>query len=527
MGMDNRTLAIALSIGAVAVAFLIVIMALYRKKRGLSVYAAGTTCAMLGFLLFLGQGTFNPWISYVLSNFLMVVFHMSLAWGLRLCGGLSVSWPRRFWSYLAMWALAFIPATFVWDSYPLRCYLMSLTIIVLSVEFLVALKHCSSDIPAPVRRAAWGIALSFCAAHVVRMVLIILLSSPRTKLLDDNVVTTFTLSITLFFCVQWVGLILILDAATLVVELGKKNALLSSLATTDPLTGLYNRRSLDSDIVAEMERARRYGHPLSIILFDLDLFKQVNDAWGHAIGDEVLLRVAGIARALVREPDGVYRWGGEEFLVLTPHTQLSGAGNLAEKLRVTLGAEIHPQAGTITASFGVAEWQRDEDREDLFRRVDLALYEAKHGGRNRVVVSTSVEAAAAARVRLVWRGEWESGNRLIDEEHRLLLDLANELLDLTLSRSEKAQVKALVERLFDHIDTHFADEERVLAELGYPDLAAHRQIHMNLAAEAAAMRDRFRADAADAITFFSFMVDKVIVGHLLAEDIRFFPYTEN
>jgi diguanylate cyclase (GGDEF)-like protein/hemerythrin-like metal-binding protein len=401
---------------------------------------------------------------------------------------------------------------------------MSIIVIVFSAEFLVALSLRSERLPTPIRRAAWVIALSFCLAHAVRIALIVSLSSQQTRFLDDDLVSTFTLSITIFFCALWAGLILIIDAADLVEELEKKNALLSSLATTDPLTGLYNRRSLDTNIVAEMERARRYWHPLSAILFDLDNFKQVNDTWGHAVGDEVLLRIACMARAQVREPDGVYRWGGEEFLILTPHTQLTGAANLAEKLRAAFAEERHPRAGKITASFGVAEWWPEEGREDLFQRLDQALYEAKRGGRNRVVLSSS-EGRAAAWVRMVWRGEWESGSRLIDDEHRLLLDKANELLSSSLSHDEDSKVAGLIDRLFADIDTHFTDEERVLTKAGYPALAAHKQIHAILSAEAATLRDQFHAGTVDATAFFAFMVDKLIVGHLLTEDILFFPYT--
>lgn len=524
MSIDNRSLAIALSIGSTAVALLIVIMALYRKKRGLTVYAVGMTCAMLGFLLFLGQGTLNPWVSYVLANLLLVVFHASLAWGLRICGGLDVSFPRRFWVYLAVWAISFVSAVFVWDSYPARCYLMSIVAIVFSAEFLVALKLRGDGIPASIRGAAWAIALSFCLAHAVRIALIASLTSQQTRFLDGNPATAFTLSFTLFFCALWIGLILIIDAADLVEELKKKNALLSALATTDPLTGLYNRRSLDTNIVAEMERARRYWHPLSAILFDLDNFKLVNDTWGHAVGDEVLLRISCMARAQVREPDGVYRWGGEEFLILTPHTQLTGAANLAEKLRAAFAEDSHPRAGKITASFGVAEWWPEEGREDFFQRLDQALYEAKKLGRNRVVLSSS-EGRAAAWVRMVWRGEWESGSRLIDDEHRLLLDKANELLSSSLSHEEGSKVAGLIDRLFSDIGTHFSDEERVLAKVGYPALAAHKQIHAILSSEAAALRDQFHAGEVDAIAFFAFMVDKLIVGHLLTEDILYFPYT--
>jgi diguanylate cyclase (GGDEF)-like protein len=155
------------------------------------------------------------------------------------------------------------------------------------------------------------------------------------------------------------------------------------LAHTDPLTGVSNRRSLYAALRREMEAARRYGRPLSVILFDLDHFKLLNDTYGHNQGDAALRRVANTARAALRASDHLGRWGGEEFIVLAPETDLQQAAHLAERLREAIALDRPPGLPPLTASFGIASCRPEDSPEDLLRRADDGLYRAKAGGRNR------------------------------------------------------------------------------------------------------------------------------------------------
>jgi diguanylate cyclase (GGDEF)-like protein len=196
---------------------------------------------------------------------------------------------------------------------------------------------------------------------------------------------------------------------------------------------LSNRHRLEKKVEAEIQRALRYGQPLSLVIFDIDHLKHVNDTWGHAVGDQVLVRMAEVARALIREPDNLYRWGGEEFVVIAPHTDLRGAKALAEKLRRAIEEESFPGAGRVTASFGVAEWHSALDRDQWFRQADQSLYRAKNSGRNCVVCFDEGSSLPIAQVRLEWRQDWATGNAVLDDDHRRLLELANQLLDLSLS----------------------------------------------------------------------------------------------
>ncbi len=165
---------------------------------------------------------------------------------------------------------------------------------------------------------------------------------------------------------------------------------LFKLATRDPLTNILNRRMLYAMAEKEVSRFRRDGIPLSLIVFDLDHFKKINDLHGHAVGDTVLMELTKTIAACVRSEDVFARFGGEEFCVLLPGTRKPGALALAEKLRAQVNAialNVEGEIVPITASFGVATMESPNiDFNELMREADKAMYEAKHRGRNRVVV---------------------------------------------------------------------------------------------------------------------------------------------
>ncbi|MBF0255651.1 MAG: diguanylate cyclase [Gammaproteobacteria bacterium] len=170
-------------------------------------------------------------------------------------------------------------------------------------------------------------------------------------------------------------------------KLRRLNHELERLSVTDKLTGLYNRIRLDQAFEEELQRARRSQPPFSIILVDVDFFKRVNDVHGHQRGDQVLQTFAQLLLKHTRQIDLVGRWGGEEFLIICPHTDLSGARNLAENLRLQVEQLIFPAGLRLTASFGVASFSEGDSASSMTARADSALYRAKEGGRNQVGLS--------------------------------------------------------------------------------------------------------------------------------------------
>lgn len=173
-------------------------------------------------------------------------------------------------------------------------------------------------------------------------------------------------------------------------ELTRQKEAAEALARTDALTGLANRRAFDEAAQREIRRAVRYGEPLALIITDIDRFKTINDTHGHHAGDLVLVGFAHTLRASVREVDLVGRWGGEEFVILMPGTEIGEATQAAERMRQSVAASparCGEATCSYTASFGVAAFTADTPSLDaLLGRADQALYRAKENGRNRVEV---------------------------------------------------------------------------------------------------------------------------------------------
>ena len=167
-------------------------------------------------------------------------------------------------------------------------------------------------------------------------------------------------------------------------ELARRNKELEHIAARDKLTNLYNRWKLDERFALEILRAERYGRALSVIMLDLDHFKLVNDTHGHPAGDLVLAETAARIQAHLRTSDVLGSWGGEEFLIICPETDLDTGMVLAERLRDACEANDFPVAGRLTASFGVAAHRPGRRAKEILLAADMAMYRAKNEGRNRV-----------------------------------------------------------------------------------------------------------------------------------------------
>ncbi len=156
------------------------------------------------------------------------------------------------------------------------------------------------------------------------------------------------------------------------------------LSTTDELTGAYNRRAFNEYLHANIGRAKRYDELLSMFLFDIDHFKNINDSHGHEVGDLVLKALVRVVKESIRQEDIMARWGGEEFTVLLPQTGKDDALQLAERLREKISVHDFPKIGHVTVSIGLAELQVDDTSDSFVKRADIAVYQAKEGGRNIV-----------------------------------------------------------------------------------------------------------------------------------------------
>lgn len=303
-----------------------------------------------------------------------------------------------------------------------------------------------------------------------------------------------------------------------------EDAKLKEIATHDIMTGCLNRRAGTLIIEDGIKRAERYKEPLSMFLLDIDHFKNVNDTWGHIAGDRVLKQVAKIIRKEIRGSDSVIRSGGEEFVVFMPQTDLEGALLAAEKVRLALENQPHPNVGKVTASFGVAEKRKEETQLQWYKRVDDALYRAKEAGRNRVASADDLkETLPIATVQLEWNSEWESGHEELDRQHREMVKLGNELIFTAFSGSVAQEIEAKLDDFLNHVIYHFNYEEHILIGIGFTGSEEHSEIHKTIITDALRLKEAYLKGRLKPSSFFSFVVDEVIVGHMLKEDAKFFP----
>ncbi|SEL03152.1 PAS domain S-box-containing protein/diguanylate cyclase (GGDEF) domain-containing protein [Colwellia chukchiensis] len=174
-------------------------------------------------------------------------------------------------------------------------------------------------------------------------------------------------------------------------ELAKKNKLLEqklieieSISNIDPLTQIANRKFFECELEKEIIRANRYHHPLTLVMFDLDNFKDINDIHGHKVGDAILCRVCELVTCNIRDVDLFARWGGDEFVIIFPELTKTQAHQTSEKLRQLISQHQTSMTSAITCSFGVAQYREGDSINTLFQRVDRLLYHSKQKGRNQV-----------------------------------------------------------------------------------------------------------------------------------------------
>lgn len=303
-------------------------------------------------------------------------------------------------------------------------------------------------------------------------------------------------------------------------ELELKNRILNERAIHDKLTGIRNRVYFDQRIIEELDLADRYENKLSLLFLDLDNFKYVNDTFGHDVGDQVLIKTAETINRLMRKTDIFARWGGEEFVILMTHTSLDGALIAAEKVRQSVEAIEHPEVGHVTISIGVSERQFGERLNAWFKRTDKALYQAKKEGRNRVVAGDSMDLKL--HFNMEWQIAWDSGHPLIDKEHRMLLEIGNEMIELALNKADLDLLIAKMDELIDHVMDHFVDEERILFEKGYEEVHHHVGEHKMLIAKAKVLKRKVETGDLKPMEAFEFIVSDVIMDHMLQEDVKYF-----
>ncbi len=301
----------------------------------------------------------------------------------------------------------------------------------------------------------------------------------------------------------------------------KKNEKLESLATVDYLTKLYNRRYLNGVISKEAFRHNRFGGNLSVIIFDIDFFKKINDRYGHDVGDYVLKKISEIISNSIRNVDTFGRWGGEEFILLLPNTSEEQSFNKAEKLRKMIESYPFQYGISITCSFGVASKLQGESYTSWIKHADIALYEAKKSGRNLTVKYAHSMTTINLSQKVEWTPEMLSGIDEIDDDHKLLVKLIKQFDDETLSKQE---ILSLLQNLIDETVKHFDEEETIMENYHFPGLEHHRKVHKYLAYNASIIVRNYESNKIQNIQVVKLTIRDLVMEHMIHEDSKFFLY---
>ncbi len=520
--MDNHTIVVSIIVNTILYGALMLSISLRRKSKLILIVAANFFYGGLNYILPLGQGQWSPWLSYVLYNFNVILFLVLFFACIRQYLELPF-WRWRFTFYLIVSLIVFILFGVIYPSFLSRVLANAILSCVLIADLILSSWRKLKIAPNPSKSIFLGaMALTF-SLNVVRAIISVLSSNHNGTLLDQSLTTTATLMFALVSYGVWGAVVMLADSGAMVALLNEKNKELAQLAVTDTLTGLFNRNLFEQELENLTQTADRNDEPLSLLILDLDLFKNVNDEYGHSVGDEVLKETANVIRKSIRSSDRAYRWGGEEFIVIAPGTNIAGAVRLAERIRQAYEGNLFPVINHMTISIGAAEHFADESKDLWFKRADLSLYKAKQTRRNRVIAWNDTAPLSLSHMKFDWQVAWESGHPEIDKQHKEMLSLSNQLIDMELAGQTHEALDTQLGLLQEHFLRHFQYEEALMDSIGYAKADKHRLIHAGLYADLGKMRKDLRTKNIDTKTLFTLLVGKIEIGHMLQEDADFFP----
>ena len=323
------------------------------------------------------------------------------------------------------------------------------------------------------------------------------------------------------------------------IALAESNRKLELMTNEDGLTKISNRRHFDAMLAYECNRHARSGAALSLIMLDIDFFKNFNDTYGHVQGDECLQIVAHtVAQCLNRPTDLAARYGGEEFVCLLPETDILGAVSLAESIRKAVMQRGITHAGSqvasvVTVSIGVVACHCAESTtpEQIVQLADEQLYQAKHAGRNCVKFAADGEglhvqshASSSWGLKVVWNSEYSSGNAHIDGQHMELVSIVNNLLEYAIAEEAAPDLRMRFKNVYHIVEKHFADEEEILLSSGYPDAQEHVARHKELLQKCTGLLGPDAASPVSSVQMLQCIIHDLVLNHMVREDGKYFAF---
>ncbi len=492
-----------------------------RKEKYLIYYLLTFLTLFSTYFLLFFQKYFPDWISFILMNLLVVLSQLFVVIGIRVLYRLK---SINAW-YLVYFLLTFIGIyyyTYIDFSITSRIIVTSMVLSLMLIDLIVIVRRFKDRVNEAINKIVITIAFISIIVWLSRIFFVFNQESTQRYLVDQGFTTGVYYILGLITSSVWFALYIWIETAQVVIKLEKKNDELSRLALIDNLTGLANRHYLDYDLKFLTSNSRRNNTDLSMLMVDLDRFKLVNDTFGHLVGDDVLKQAAQILSESIRSSDRVYRWGGEEFVIVTPSTNNKQASIVAEKISQNFRNSKFDVIGNITVSIGVATFDSDEKVEDWFNRVDLALYRAKQTGRNRWVTWLDDESLPEYFDRFAWKTEYESGNKEIDNDHKQLAIHINKLHHLITNQYPIDTIHKAIFDMTEHIKKHFILEESILLKKEYKEYTEHRSIHQRILSEYEILLRKTLNGEITLAALMSYLVKEVLIEHISNEDSKFF-----
>lgn len=391
VNLDLRTLFFVLMlVAAVLSCFMIFIWRAHKTYPGFGTLAIANLVAALGFFLIGMRGAMPDALSIIVGNLLASGSLIITFEGIRRFFGRS---PCLLFSVGLVVSMLppLVYYTYAEPNVVARIVVVSAVGAVIGFRNTFEFLQSEASEPRFTRRFAAASYFIFALLMTARAALTPFFAARSDNFLAPDWTQAASFTTLIVFVIVWAILYILLNSERLQQELKATQTELETLAATDFLTGTTNNRRFYEAGEYEIQRARRFRHPLSLLMFDLDFFKRVNDTYGHAGGDKVLKKIAAVCRRTLRNIDILGRLGGEEFAVLLPYTDGDGARAIAEYLRAAIEeAEIEfaGQIINVTASFGVSEATGADDcLQTVLERADALLYEAKRRGRNQVAAA--------------------------------------------------------------------------------------------------------------------------------------------
>jgi diguanylate cyclase (GGDEF)-like protein len=361
-----------------------------KRFKGTTHWLINYLLQTIGVLLIMLRGSVPDFLSMVIANVLIVGGMMFFLTGLQRFIEKKPTYLVNC-IYLIFFSVLYYYFGIINPVFKARAVLLSLSVIIIISQSLHLLLFLTGEGKGIIYRSTAIVCAFLLALYFFRIAAAFFIYPAGNEFFSAGIVDSIIMMssqmlgiMMTFSLVLMINIRLFLDVQQYAEEKELMVQELRRLANTDGLTSIYNRSKIEQILTIEVLRSRRYKHPLSIIIADIDHFKNVNDTYGHSVGDVVLSGIAYLMKQHVREVDTIGRWGGEEFLIVCPETTADGARKLAEKLRKKIEKHHFKDVGIKTVSMGVAQIEEDDWDEDMIKRADRNLYKAKRGGRNRV-----------------------------------------------------------------------------------------------------------------------------------------------